>query len=215
MNHIYLFSGLGADERVFQKLDFSSLQITFIEWIEPLKNESIENYVKRIIPQIKHPNPILIGLSFGGMIAVEVAKQIPTKKVILIASAKNKKEIPFYFRWLGWIRIDSIIPISLLKKSNFLSNWFFGIESVTDKLLLKQILLDTNPIFLKWAIAKIIRWKNEVAIKNLIHVHGTADRLLPIYFVQYDQKIIGGGHFMTLNKSEEINRILAICLECE
>jgi 1,4-dihydroxy-6-naphthoate synthase len=57
-------------------------------------------------------------------------------------NAKNKKEIPFYFRWLGWIRIDSIIPISLLKKSNFLSNWFFGIESVTDKLLLKQILSD-------------------------------------------------------------------------
>ena len=101
MYHIYLFSGLGADERVFQKLDFSNLQTTFIEWIEPLKNEGVENYVKRIIPQIKHPNPILIGLSFGGLIAIEVAKEITTEKVILIASAKNNKEIPFYFRLLG------------------------------------------------------------------------------------------------------------------
>ncbi len=183
MNHIYLFSGLGADERVFQKLYFSKYQVTFVKWVEPIKNEPIEAYAKRISFQIKHPNPILIGLSFGGMIAVEVAKVISTEKVILIASAKNRKEIPFYFRLLGRMRIDSLIPASILKKSNFLSNWFFGIESNTDKLLLKQILLDTNPIFLKWAIAKIIRWKNEVAIKNIIHVHGTADRLLPIYFV--------------------------------
>lgn len=213
MKHIYLFSGLGADERVFQKLDFSKYEVTFVEWNQPLKNEEIENYVMRIIPQIKQSNPILIGLSFGGMIAVEVAKKISTEKVILIASAKNRKEIPFYFRWLGCMRIDLLIPVSLLKKSNFLSNWFFGIESNTDKLLLKQILSETDSIFLKWAIAKIVRWKNEMAIKNLIHIHGTTDRFLPIYFVQCDQKIIGGGHFMTLNKSEEMNKLLANCLE--
>ncbi len=215
MNHIYLFSGLGADERVFQKLDFSNYEVTFVKWIEPIQNEPIEGYAKRISLQLKHPNPILIGLSFGGIMAVEVAKQIPTKKVIIIASAKNKKEIPFYFRWLGWMRIDSIIPASILKKSNFLTYWFFGIESVTDKLILKQILLDTNPIFLKWAIAKIIRWKNKTSVENIIHIHGTADRLLPICFVQCDRKVIRGGHFMTLNKSQEINRVLANCILCE
>ena len=215
LQHIYLFSGLGADERVFQKLDFSNYEVTFVKWIEPIKNEPIEGYAKRISLQLKHPNPILIGLSFGGIMAIEVAKQIPTKKVILIASAKNKKEIPFYFRLLGRMRIDSLIPVSILKKSNFLTYWFFGAETAADKLILKEILLDTDAIFLKWAISKIIRWKNEVAIKNLIHIHGTADRLLPICFVQCDRKVIGGGHFMTLNKSQEINRILANCVVCE
>ena len=186
-----------------------------MKWIEPIQNEQIEAYSKRISLQIKHSKPILIGLSFGGMMAVEVAKQLPTKKVILIASAKNSKEIPYYFRFLGWLRIDFIVPVSVLKKSNFLSNWFFGIESKREKLLLKQILFDTNPVFLKWAIAKIIRWKNKTSVKNLIHIHGTADRLIPIGFVKFDRKVIGGGHFMTLNKSEEINRILANCFLCE
>jgi pimeloyl-ACP methyl ester carboxylesterase len=156
LQHIYLFSGLGADESVFQKLDFSNYEVTFVKWIEPIQNEPIEAYTKRISLQLKHPNPILIGLSFGGMMAIEVAKQIPTKKVILIASAKNRKEIPIYFRLLGWIRIDSLIPASILKKSNFLTYWFFGAETAANKLMLKEILLDTDAIFLKWAISKII-----------------------------------------------------------
>lgn len=215
MQHIYLFSGLGTDERVFQNLDFSKYAITFVKWIEPTKNETIESYAKNLAKQIIHSNPILIGLSFGGIMAVEVAKQISTKKVILIASAKNKKEIPIYFRFLGWISIDALVPTSILKKSNFLSYWFFGVETEADKLMLKEILLDTNPIFLKWAISKIIRWKNITSVENLIHIHGTNDRLLPIYYVKCDEKIIGGGHFMTMNKSDEINKLLANYLENE
>lgn len=39
---IYIFSGLGADERVFKQLNFSSLEPVFIDWIEPLENRSAE-----------------------------------------------------------------------------------------------------------------------------------------------------------------------------
>ena len=51
--HIYLISGLGADERVFQNLDFGRLKPTFIKWIEPIKNETIEEYALRLSLQIK------------------------------------------------------------------------------------------------------------------------------------------------------------------
>ena len=91
-NEIYIFSGLGADERVFQKLDFSDFKTTFVKWIIPQDKETIENYSTRLLAQITTKNPTLIGLSFGGIIAVEVAKQIDTEKVILIASAKTKIE---------------------------------------------------------------------------------------------------------------------------
>jgi thioesterase domain-containing protein len=86
---LYIFSGLGADERVFQRLSFYGFRTTFVKWIVPLKKEKIEDYATRILDQITTVNPTLIGLSFGGLIAVEVAKQIETDKVILIASAKT------------------------------------------------------------------------------------------------------------------------------
>lgn len=205
---IYILSGLGADERVFQKLDFSGFSITFIKWIIPQEQETIENYAKQLIDQITTTRPILIGLSFGGIMAVEIAKQVETEKVILIASAKTKKEIPFYYRIAGFLRLHKIMPTRLLKSSNFITNWFFGTTSTFEKQLLKQILIDTDPSFLKWAIDKIARWTNQTQTKNIFHIYGTSDRILPFKFVKCNYTIKNGGHLMTLNKVDELNIIL-------
>jgi pimeloyl-ACP methyl ester carboxylesterase len=204
---LYIFSGLGADESVFQRLDFSGFSITFIKWLVP-HNETIEEYAKRLLEQITSPKPILIGLSFGGMMAVEVAKQIDTKKVILIASAKTKEEIPIYFRLAGHFGLHRLLPTAFLKSANFVTNWFFGANSIFDKQLLKQILFNTEPVFLKWAIDKIVKWENKTETQNCIHIHGTSDRILPECFVNCNIKIKNGGHLTTLNKSEELNEIL-------
>lgn len=208
MKDIYIFSGLGADERVFQKLDFSGLKVTFIHWITPQKNEKIEAYAKRLTSQITNNKPVLIGLSFGGIMAVEVAKQIDTEKIILIASAKTKQEIPFYYRFAGKLSLHKLIPTKLMKQANFLNKWFFGTENKQDKQLLKEILRDTDPVFLKWAIDKIVHWNNETVHKNLIHIHGTKDRILPFRYISCDIIVKEGGHLMTVNKSEELSQIL-------
>ena len=205
---LYIISGLGADERVFQNLDFSGFSTTFIKWLPPLDNESIEHYATRLLDQIKTTNPIIIGLSFGGIISVEIAKQIDTEKVILISSAKTKKEIPFYFRLAGQLGLHKLLPTNLLKKSNFITNWFFGTNSSYDKKLLNQILIDTEPIFLKWAIDKIVLWKNQSQIKNIFHIHGSSDRILPFRHVKPNSTIINGGHLMTLNKADELNEVI-------
>jgi pimeloyl-ACP methyl ester carboxylesterase len=208
MKEVYVFSGLGVDERVFKHINFSSFQAIFIKWIPPLNKESIESYAKRLLLQIKTNKPVLIGLSFGGIIAIEVAKQLEIEKIILIASAKNRKEIPFYFRLAGRINLQKFIPVSILKKANFITNWFFGVENPTDNALLAEILQDTDPVFLNWAIDKIVNWQNTFHPENSIHIHGKADRILPVSFVKADYLIEGGGHFMTINKSEEINLLM-------
>jgi pimeloyl-ACP methyl ester carboxylesterase len=205
---LYIFSGLGADERVFQRLDFYGFSTTFIKWIVPQENETIENYSTRLLDQITTTKPILIGLSFGGIIAIEVAKQIDTEKVILIASAKTKNEIPFYYRFAGQLGLHKLLPTQLLRKSNFITSWFFGTKSNFDNQILKQILIDTDPKFLKWAIDKVAKWKNQTPIQNIFHIHGTNDKILPLFFVKSNSIIKNGGHLMTLNKAEELNQIL-------
>ncbi len=60
-----------------------------MDWIEPLKNESLKNYAQRISNKITSDNPTLIGLSFGGILAVEISKILKLQKVILISSAKT------------------------------------------------------------------------------------------------------------------------------
>lgn len=206
--NIYVLSGLGADERVFQKLDLSAYEVHFVKWIKPEENESIEAYAKRLSAQITTPEPILIGMSFGGMIAIEIAKQQKVAKVILIASAETKDEIPIYYRLGGKLRVHKMLPNSFLKNSSSVIDWLFGVSTKEESKLLKQIVEETDPEFLKWSMDKIVNWKNEVELDNIYHIHGSADKVLPLQ--NPDSKIVvnGGGHFMTMNKPEEITAIL-------
>ena len=207
MNKIYIFSGLGVDERVFDTIDFSDLDAVFVDWIDPLKNETFESYARRISKDFEKDS-ILIGLSFGGMLAVEVSKIIQTKKVILIASAKNKNELPKWFLLAGKLKLNSLVPSSLLKSTNFITNWLFGAVTPAEKQLLKNIIKDTDPQFLKWAINQIVNWKNTDVPQNCIHIHGSNDRILSVKNVKADYMIKNGGHFMTVNKAKEIERII-------
>jgi pimeloyl-ACP methyl ester carboxylesterase len=211
--HIYIFSGLGADERMFQHLDCGAYEVKHIPWILPCKNESISNYAQRILTQIETKNPILIGLSFGGMIAIEVSKLIQTEKVILISSVKSRFELPMIYKLLGKLHIHKIIPAFLLKKSNFITYWLFGVSSQEDKALLKDILKNTDSQFLKWAISTILIWNNNEIPTNLYHIHGTKDRILPFKKIQSAEKIKDGGHLMVLDKSDLIQDLLDQMLE--
>jgi pimeloyl-ACP methyl ester carboxylesterase len=208
MKHIYIFSGLGADDRVFRYLDFIDFEVTFIKWIKPYINEDIENYAKRLTTQISTRNPVLIGLSFGGIMAMEVAKYLKTEKIILLASAKTYKEIPFYYRWVGHLKLHKILPAKLLKQHSFLSNWFFGIKEKEDKAMFSEILKDLDGDFLKWAIDKIVCWKNQIIHPNIIHIHGGKDRILPLRFAEADFIIKDGGHFMIVTHAKELTEIL-------
>lgn len=212
---IYIISGLGADERVFQLLDLSAYEVVYIQWIQPHKKEKIEHYAARLLAQINTENPIIIGLSFGGMMAIEISKLIPTQKIILLSSAKTKNEIPPYLKFLGHLGIDYIVPTFFLQQSNNLVNWFFGVRGPFETTLLKQILKDMNPIFFKWAIHQVLHWRNTFIPPGLIHIHGTADRLLPVQFVKADEQIPHGGHFMVLTYATLISARLNTLLSAE
>lgn len=205
---IYLFGGLGTDERVFQRLDLSSWNTVPVKWITPEKGSTLEEYAKEILKQITSPDPVLMGISFGGMMAIEVAKKIQAEKIILLSSSKTKKEIPSSFKILGKLGIHKLVPPGLIKNSTGINNWLFGAKTASDKKLLKEIISDTDSDFLKWAMHSIVHWKNMTIPKNVFHIHGTADKVLPIRYVNCDLKIKNGSHLMVLDKADEISAIL-------
>ncbi|WP_162903059.1 alpha/beta fold hydrolase [Taibaiella koreensis] len=205
---IYLFSGLGADYHAFGRLSLPGYHLVYIRWIRPEKGESMAQYAGRLRSQITVPRPILIGLSFGGMIAVEVAKQLPAEKIVLISSAKTRSDLAaganFFFKW----KLYRYIPGQLLQQSNFIVNKLFGAETASDKEVLGAILEDTDVPFFRWAMDNIVHWDNETIPPHLIHIHGTADRIIPFSAVKADYAIEGGGHLMVLNRADTISRII-------
>jgi esterase/lipase len=206
MRDIYLLSGLGADKSAFNFIDLSGFNANHIEWVNPVENEQIENYAKRLSKQIQTDNPIVIGVSFGGIMAVEIAKQIKTEKIILISSVKTKHEIPLSFRFVGYLKIHRIIPIKFFKQVNRLTYWLFGAKTKNEKELLMTIIKRTDTNFLRWAIDKIVNWKNTTQFPNLFHIHGTDDKILPLRAADY--KICNGGHLMIVNKGAELTALI-------
>ena len=205
---IYIISGLGADKRMFQNFSFEGFEVVHIDWDLPLENETLQNYALRISENIKDENAILIGLSFGGIISVEISKIKKFKKIFLLSSAKTKFEIPFYYRFLGKLNLLRIIPSSILKRLNSLTYLVFGAKTNFEKNLLKDIIKNTDKHFLKWALHQIMNWKNENYSENIVHIQGDSDLILPHNFIKYDYLIKDGTHFMTLNQSKEIETII-------
>ncbi|MFN8344824.1 MAG: alpha/beta hydrolase [Spirosomataceae bacterium] len=208
MKKIFLIGGLGADERIFQNLDLPYFEKIFIKWVTPNKKESIKNYSKRITSQITEQNAIILGVSFGGMLATEIAKFYPESKVFIVSSAKTFKEIPLIYRIIGRLGCLKIIPANVLKYHSSFTDWFFGVENKEESTLLSSILAVTDSYFLKWALQQITLWNNKVVSSNLIHIHGDKDRILPLNFTKPDYIIQGGGHFMIFNRAKEIEEIL-------
>ncbi|MBI5541563.1 MAG: alpha/beta hydrolase [Bacteroidia bacterium] len=217
---IYLISGLGADERAFRKLVFpDSFKIKHIKWISPEKCESLSSYVRRLSDQIDIANPfILIGLSFGGIIVNELTTFTKPIKSIVISSLQSRNEIPDYLRFAGKLKIQKIIPAKLFNKPNKVLFDLFGTSNDEERKLLTEILNDSDSLFMKWAMNALISWKIEAANSEIIHIHGTKDKMLPLRFVKPDYKIEGGGHFMIYTLADKINEIiekeLRYCVKC-
>lgn len=204
---VYFISGLGADERVFKYLDLPHIDCVYIKWERPLHKESLSEYAQRLIGQIDTSNPVLVGMSFGGIVAQEIAKIIPCEKVLLIASVKSQHEYDWKLKWVKYTKIYKAVPARLLKWSNrFSADYYFGTKTKESSQLLHQIIKDTDPWFLTWAIDKIMTWEHDALNTSVVHLHGVEDRIFPADNITNVQMVSGTGHFMIVDKHKEVSR---------
>ena len=208
MKKVYFISGLGADKRVFSFLDLSFCEPVYIDWIKPLKKESLESYALRLRKGIHESNPTIVGISFGGMLATEMAKADSNIKAIIISSNKTAKEFPKYLRAGKYFPFYKWMPGRVMKKSAHFMKWFFGRNGKEQKKVYLEIVRDTDTDFVKWAITAILNWNNNEVPTNLVHMHGTADRLLPHRLVKADHLIKGGNHVMPMDSHKEVSALL-------
>jgi pimeloyl-ACP methyl ester carboxylesterase len=204
---IYCFSGLGADERLFSKLLLQPFQLKHIKWLPFEPGETLPQYAARLSQQIKDEQPILMGVSFGGMLAIEAAKLFKNPYTIIISSAQSAIQLPLYYQWAHKIHLTKALPATAFTKPNALMCYLFGAETEEDKNLLNTYLKNADPAYIKWALQAIMNWRNNELPQRLIHIHGTNDKIIPLPNT-VDYKIERGGHLMIYNRAEQISSIL-------
>ena len=203
----YLFPGLGADERVFQFLRLPG-QSHVLKWLSPqTAAEALPHYAARLAEAVPPDQACwLVGVSFGGVLALEVARLRPLARVVLVSSFAGPRELPWLGRLARTTGLYRLLPPQLLPKLPTLASWFFGVKTTRDRQLLTQILRDTDPDFTRWAIACLLQWPGRPEVPA-IRIHGTDDRLLP-HGAARSQYRLPGGHLIIISRAPEISRIL-------
>jgi pimeloyl-ACP methyl ester carboxylesterase len=213
---VYFIGGLGADKRIFRHVVLpESFEAVYLDWLNPGKNESLENYAGRMAAQVRPGDPFyMVGLSLGGMIASEIIRIYPLGNLILVASIPHPGHLPTYFRWMQKAGLHKIIPVGAIKATVYLKR-FFSSEFTEDKQIVRSMIRDADPAFIRWAFRAVLNWKGNIHPKNTLHIHGTYDIVLPVRYTRPTHIIPKGGHLMILDRAEEINKILGDVMRLE
>jgi pimeloyl-ACP methyl ester carboxylesterase len=205
---IYAIPGLGTNRVIFDSIKIKGHDFTVLQW-PPLKRDyTMEDYARCFLDQIDTREPfMLLGLSFGGMIAVELGKILQPKKIILISSAKTREDLPKWIRLLKYFPAYKILPDKFIRKISYQARWLLGFM-VEDFHALADMIRDMPEDYFRCTIQYIINWRNTEIPKNCILIHGSGDKLLWLRQNKTEYVIEKGSHAMVLTKAEEINKIL-------
>jgi hypothetical protein len=200
---------MGVDGRLFRNLKLNGCNIIHIKWQTPLKSELLPDYAMRLSEQINTSEPFaLIGVSFGGMCCVEIAKKLKPVKTFVVSSCKLSKEIPFRIAFWRYLPLHRFVSDSAYIRGAMIVRRQFGVTNREQKDKFLEMLKVAPKDYFRRAVNCVVTWNNTVVPDSVVQIHGTADQVLPHKKIDCHYKIKGGNHFMIISKAKEINEII-------
>lgn len=201
--------GMAANPKIF---DFIRLPETFelhkLSWINPLPKESLKDYTKRLCQDVKHPNPVLLGVSFGGLVVQEMAQIIECRKVIIVSSVKSYHELPLHMRLARKTKAYRLFPTQWVDNVEDLIGFVFGPSVKKQMNLHKKYLSVRSEAYLDWALEAFFQWNREKPDADVLHIHGTFDVVFPVFNIKEYIPVPKGTHVMILNRAQWFNEHL-------
>ena len=179
-----------------------------MEWQIPRKDESLVAYARRFSENIIEDDAVLIGVSFGGIIAQEISLVKPLRKLIIISSIKTKYELPTRLKLVCSLKLYNLLPTNFILKTTRLTKFSVGSKSEKRLKLYEKYLSVRDKEYLDWAIKQMVCWNRTSPLPHIVHIHGNKDLIFPIKNIKKCQVLEGGTHIMILNKHVWLNKHL-------
>lgn len=203
MTSFILLPGLNGDLRIFDQLAPRLTSCTVVAWIEPRYREPFSSYVKRLSASIPgSDDEVVVGVSFGGIIARELAVQRGAKGCAHISSVRDHNNLPKSIRGLRLVTpLVTELTLSafgtLASFSPFRRDYWARIG---------QALRGEKGAWRRWAVSSLLRWKANPQSEAipLLQIHGDRDATIPISKRPLVLVIPGGGHLIAFTHAEEI-----------
>lgn len=204
---IYIFQGMTPEESLLRELASRLPAARIIPWIEPLYGESLADYAVRLVEPLGQLC-CLVGVSFGGIVALEAARLLHPKVCILISSIGHPRELPPWFRAWGWL--PAFLNRAALRLVGQVAHaWPRKRRNRTTIRLLK--LGGATGNWYRWATTAVLAWQPQPwnSEIRLVRIHGDRDTTFPLRYLHPDVVIPGGGHHLAGTHAPQVAEVIS------
>ena len=204
---VYFMPGLAASPMIFERIHLPENQfdVHLLDWEIPFEKETLKAYAQRMASKVTHQDVVLIGVSFGGVLVQEMAQFLKVKKVIIISSIKSNLEMPITMKVAKTTKVYKLFPTRMANNLDLLSKFSFGTLIKRRIKLYQKYLSVREKSYLDWAIEQMVQWSRTEIDPKVIHIHGDADAVFPIKYINNCIVVKGGTHIMILSKYKWFN----------
>ena len=205
---ILLLTGMTPDARIFERLFELLPTASVVPWIPPAAHECIQEYACRLADSISVRGDVVVcGVSFGGIIAQELAIQLNARACVLISSVRGVRQLPPWYRML---RPFAIGPVEAILGAVGLAADLCPARLRTNSTTRLTKLAGDAGAWHRWATASVLRWvpSRELEKLRIVQIHGGHDTTFPMRYVNPDVVIANGGHVLPLTHPTEIAAVL-------
>ena len=215
MRRIFFIPGLGANEMVFNNIGELGIDKINVKWLQNLEDETINEYSLRLIDKYGlRQDDLIAGLSFGGVLAQEIARILDHREVVLISSFRDIKDLRSVYRFGLRTGIYKLAPSFRIPVIDEIVAYNVNSENQESKPIIKQMLDETDYQLLKWSLEKIAQLPSKPDDNFRIHnIIGNKDKILRTWKNENTTIIDGGSHFMVYEKADEVTTVIRTALK--
>lgn len=198
---IYLLPGMTADYPIYSRLTPLLQNTSVVNFIAPRDRESLTDYAERMAGQFP-PQCYIVGVSFGGILALEISRIAKPVGCILISSICNPNELPPWFR-VGRVFGGRNCSRALSAVGNLAA---FVPRTIRTKSTMRATKLTGSPgTWHRWATSAVLDWEpeNKPISSPLLHIHGDADKTFPIRYTSPNVIVPNGQHALPISHPVE------------
>lgn len=187
---IYLLPGMTPEYPIFSRLTPLLPESEIVTYLPPRPRESLGSYCVRMAEHMT-ADAVLVGVSFGGIVALEISRVLKPRGCILISSIRDPRQLPPWFRVLG--RIDPRTMSALIEMVGKLASVLPKKLSTRSVLRLRKLYGESGA-WHRWATSLVLGWRPKPFDFPIMQIHGDRDYTFPIRYVSADVCIKGAAH---------------------
>jgi pimeloyl-ACP methyl ester carboxylesterase len=205
----YLIPGMGADNRLFHHFHLPNGNVHYLDWIPQGSSRNLSEYASLMAERITTERNIIVGSSMGGMVTVEIAKQIRPLGAVLVSAPTGRHEFPKRLKTLSALKFHRALNSKQVMRISRLCDLFMGFKTPEQRAMFYDMLEGNGHEFLHFSVGAVLEWQNMTPPPvPFIQILGSEDKLFNPKKISNTHILQGSGHFTAFEKGKEVSKII-------